>query len=287
MVEERRRSERIWLTIPVRVSGKDAAGRLFEESGRARTLSRHGARIQVSRPLERFQTVRLESPLGHFASEFKVVSCEANHQSESPEYGLECLDNEINFWGIEFPSVAESLMAEAKGLLECRICHKLGLLALTLSEVEALRGIGIVGKYCRHCTAITPWRYAEVRIPLNRSAEVMGIRSEHVQPSLLAAAAQPPERGHRRAYMQLPVGIRDSQGKTDTTRTENVSRCGFCFRSEKTYMPGEIVLVSWPFESLEHHMDLAARIVREEDIEGTEQKLYGATFEPRNCAAAA
>lgn len=285
-VDERRRSDRLWLTIPLRVEGVDSSGQAFEYEGRARALSRHGALIHIPRLLEEGQRVRLKSPMGHFESEFRVVNC-ALAGDEGGEYGLECLDEDDNFWGIEFPSISETMVAEAAGLLECRICHRLALLSLTLSEVEALRTIGIVGKFCRSCAAISPWRHAEVRVPMNRGARELAADLGDPRSPWFVAAADPLERGHRRAYMQLPVSIRDSQGAVETSRTENVSRCGFCFVSERKYLPGEIVLVAWPCDSATEHIDLAARIVREEPIEGANRKLYGATFERRNCAAAA
>ena len=286
-VDERRRSDRLWLTIPLRVEGVDSGDHAFEYSGHARTLSRHGARIHIPRLLDEGQIVRLKSPMGHFESEFIVVNCAATAGDDGGEYGLECVDENENFWGIEFPSIGESMIAEASGLLECRICHKLALLALTLSEVEALRTIGLVGKFCHNCMAISPWRYAEVRVPISRVSRPPAPDAGDPRAPWFVTAAESVERGHRRAYMQLPLSIRDSQGAVEASRTENVSRCGFCFLSERKYLAGEIVTVGWPLDSATQHIDLAARIVREEDIEGSRHKLYGATFEPPKCSAVA
>ncbi len=59
MPEERRRSDRVKPTIPLRVHGLDDSGKPFECEARAIDLSRHGAWIQISRVLRWGQMIRL------------------------------------------------------------------------------------------------------------------------------------------------------------------------------------------------------------------------------------
>jgi len=276
--DERRRSGRLWMTIPLRMEGLNSGGRTMEYEGRAISLNRYGARIQILRPLDKGQAVRVKSPMGRYQVEFRVVEPIASTAEKGGEYGMECLDENNNFWGIEFPK--SDGPADARVLLECGICHNVALLPLTLSEVEALRSIGMVGLPCQTCVTVTPWRYAELRVPSHRAGVASRSPAEG-RSDWLSSVMEPIERGHRRVYMQLPIGIRDASGNAEITRTENISKCGFCFASERKYLPGEIVMAVFPIDSIAMKTQLPVRIVREQAIEGSDRKFYGATFEAR------
>jgi hypothetical protein len=266
----RRRSDRLLMTIPLRAEWLDAEGRAVEHAARAISLNRYGARIRMPKALDCGQAVRLMSPIGHFRADFKVVDHIVPSDGEDHEYGVECLNDKENFWAIEFPDSDRVDGEDAHVLLECRICHSIALLPLTLKEVETLRTMGILARPCRTCLVETPWRFAAVRVPPNRMEDGA---------NWLTANVEFIERGHLRVLMQLPLGIRDWQGSVDVTRTENTSDSGICFTSERKYLPGEIVSVLFPFDAATQTPETPARIVREEAIEGSNRRIFGATFE--------
>src|SRR5579859_5646048 len=274
---ERRRSARLWMTIPLHMEELNSSGRTMEYEGRAVGLNRYGARIQIPRPLDKGQAVRVKSPMGRYQADFRVVESIASKGEKGGEYGVECVDENHNFWGIEFPK--SDGPADARVLLECGICHNVALLPLTLSEVEALRSIGMVGLHCPTCSAVSPWRYAELRVPPDRAEAARS--QEEGRPAWYSSVMEPIDRGHRRVYMQLPIGIRDARGNAEITRTENISKCGFCFASERKYLTGEIVMAVFPLDSMAMKTELPVRIAREMAIEGSDRKFYGATFEAR------
>lgn len=276
---ERRRSDRLWLTVPLNLEGVDADGKTVEHKGRATSLSRHGARIQYPLPLKIGQTIRVKSPVTQHEAEFRVVELISPPGDKDGEYGVECLGDNENFWGIEFPLLCEGERADAKALLECRICRTLALLPLTLTEVEALRSIGKVGKHCQNCTTETPWCYAEGRVPPTHVIEQAARNSSIGESSWMTSVMGPIGRGHRRIIMQVPLGVRDSRGSAEVTRTENISKCGFCFTSDKRYRLGEVIMSVFPLDPVTRKTELAARIVREQSIKGSDRKFYGATFE--------
>jgi PilZ domain len=278
---ERRRSDRLWLTIPLRFEDVDSKGETVELDGRAVSLSRHGARIQLHRTLDKGQEIRVKSPFGHREAGFRVVQPIVPPGEKDGEYGVECVDENENFWGIEFPTREEGEKADAKALLECRMCHGLALLPLTLTEVEALRSIGKVGKLCQTCGVDTPWRYAEGRVPPTQLTEAVLNAMEEEDPNWISTFMDPAGRSHRRIIMQVPLGVRDSRGSAEITRTENISKSGFCFTSDKRYLAGEIVMSVFPLDPVTKRTELPARIVRELAIEGSGRKFYGATFESR------
>lgn len=279
---ERRRSDRIWLTLPLRAEGVDSNGQPFECEARAISVCRHGARLQIGQSLSEGQTVRLKSPTGNDAADFRVVASFVLPGGKEGEYGVECLDIKANFWGIEFPTSDSDGPMDGKVLVECRKCQTIALLPLTLSEVEALRAMGLVGKPCPHCNTITLWKYAHVEGPPQRQGVSMENSMDETPaddpPNPDAGAPEAIERSHRRVYALMPLGVRDAQGKEEMTRTENISKSGFCFTSEKTYQPGESVLAVFPHDTVAPKTELPAQIVRAQNIEGSDRKIYGAAY---------
>lgn len=277
--KDQRRSERLWLTVPVHVEGADSAGRDFKCEARVINLNRHGARIQVRRQLAQSQPIRLKSPEGQHQADFQVVSIFAAAGSPDVEYGAECLSKTQNFWQIEFPPPENIESEVSRVLLECKKCKTTALLPLTLSEVQAVRGMGWVGKSCPICATISLWKYAQVGTDQKLAADPPK-DSAHGRSSWISAAVDSTGRNHRRVYVIMPLGVRDARGNQEITRTENISKCGFCFASGKDYQQGEFVTAIFenPDDSLSHQTELRARIIREQAILGAHRKLYGATY---------
>ncbi|HEV2352310.1 MAG TPA: PilZ domain-containing protein [Terriglobia bacterium] len=273
----RRRSERLWLTVPLHAQGTDLAGEDFEVEARAINFNRHGARIQVLREFAPNHLFRLESPDGKHRADFRVVEVIAPQDSQEVEYGAECLNQRQNFWQIEFPPPEDVEAEVSRVLLECTKCNTMALLPLTLSEVQAVRTMGWVGKSCPICAALSLWKYAQVGRTLNpKGAQNV----HHESSSWISAAVDCAGRNHRRVYVIMPVAVRDAQGNQVTTRTENVSKGGFCFASERNYKTGEVVTAIFEnvADSLTHKTELPAQIVREQAILGAHRKLYGAAY---------
>src|SRR6267142_4136049 len=61
LAANRRRSQRVLMTIPVRVSGKTGAGSSFEEETHTRAISAHGALILMSTPVSRGERLTLSN----------------------------------------------------------------------------------------------------------------------------------------------------------------------------------------------------------------------------------
>jgi hypothetical protein len=128
------------------------------------------------------------------------------------------------------------------------------------------------------CKEVTPWGYAE---------KVTGFepRPGEVKPApreLRAPAGKGAEqRRHRRLSLQLPVLIRDYYGGIEITKSENISKGGFCFVSEKDYPVGGGVLVVCPYNPTSQNIDVRAKIVRQRSIEGSKRKVYGVRYEPQ------
>jgi hypothetical protein len=89
MKPEKRRSDRVKLTVPLRVHAKDEMGRTFQTDARTIILSRHGALIKVSRPLRFGQVVELVNAIGHRGAFFRVVGPVSPPTEEGNEWAVE------------------------------------------------------------------------------------------------------------------------------------------------------------------------------------------------------
>lgn len=271
---EKRRSDRLMLTIPLTVEGTDTRGNPFKDEGRTITLNRHGARIRLSRPLRTGQTITLTNLLGRRQAEFRVVGPVTPISDRGGEWGVEYLDMKENIWGIQFPPLSEAEATDSKALLECRTCHSVALIRLSLVELEVLETSGILSKPCGHCEQTTPWGHAEKQVAMAGPPE---------EPSMVAAAHAAARgiehRKHRRIALQMPILIRDYYGGSEVTKTENVSKGGFCFVSERKHQVGEGILVVCPYNPGAQNIEVRARIVRQRAVEGTDRIVYGVRYD--------
>jgi hypothetical protein len=155
MSGSRRRSDRIMLTIPLRVQGTDPSGTPYNEDARTVILNRHGARIQLPRRLLSGETVRLVNLIIRREADFRVVGPVGPLTEKGGEFGVEYVDGKDNIWGIHFPTPEDE--SRSKALLECRRCHGAALTPVSLVEVEVLETSGILSQACPHCGVTTPW----------------------------------------------------------------------------------------------------------------------------------
>jgi len=102
LAANRRRSQRVLMTIPVRVSGQNGVGLPFEEETHTRAISAHGGLILVSTQLYRGQRLTLSNVQTKAALEC-VVAHIARDQSGDPQVGVEFMLPNPIFWHVAFP----------------------------------------------------------------------------------------------------------------------------------------------------------------------------------------
>ncbi len=262
------------LTVPLRVRGRDPKGEEFADEARTVTLNRHGACIQITRPLLPGQTLRLTNLVSRREASFRVVGPVSPRTDKGGEWGVECVDQKQDIWGIQFPP-SKASEEDSAALLECRKCHGVAVVHLSLVEVEVLETSGIIAKRCQSCRLDSPWGYAEKQVAMGAPAG----EADMVAEAGKTAAAGPEQRKHRRVSLQLPVLVRDYYGGVEITKSENVSKGGFCFISDKDHLIGEGVLVACPYSASEHSIEVRAKIVRRQEVRGTVKKVYGVRYE--------
>jgi len=102
LAANRRRSQRVLMTIPVRVSGKSDAGLPFEEETHTRAISAHGALLLMSTQVYRGQRLTLSNVLTKAALECVVAHVD-RHQRDHPKVGVEFMLPNPMFWHVAFP----------------------------------------------------------------------------------------------------------------------------------------------------------------------------------------
>ena len=271
-VVERRRSERLLLTVPIVVEGDEAAGSRFTESTRTLVINREGARIYLKHAVAPGTTVVVSSQVGRRSAKFRIVGPTQPKTQEGGEWGIECLDPNTNLWGIEFPPPDwEPGMCNA--LIECKRCHAKKLYPLSLVEHEVLGISGLLVRMCDACGESTAWGFSE--LPTAASAVPLPADGS----SETAPASSSAHRSHNRVALQMPIRVRNYYGIEEFLRSENVSRGGLCYISDKSYEIGEILLVTCPYEGGGENIEVRARVVRRQERPGSGRCIYGVCYE--------
>jgi len=166
MGSEKRRSDRLMLTVPLWVMGSYPKGFPFIEDARTVSLNRDGALIHIFRPPRAGQTVLVFNLVTQREADFRVVGPIAPFTEKGGDYGIECLKRHNNIWGIRFPSPPQGEPTDPKAVLECRKCHTVELAHLSLVDAEVLDTAGILPRHCRKCRANHSWGHPEEKIAM-------------------------------------------------------------------------------------------------------------------------
>jgi hypothetical protein len=97
-----RRSARVQVRIPVRISGKLAEGTGFQEEAYVLTVSKYGAKLKTSLPLKVGGLLQLQPRTGSMSAQFRVVWVGREATPRAGEVGIEYL-KVSNLLGVTFP----------------------------------------------------------------------------------------------------------------------------------------------------------------------------------------
>jgi hypothetical protein len=103
--EDRRRSSRLSITIPIRVQGTVGPARVVNETTRTLEINRHGARIILKNQVTPGTILQIANLGNNSTAAFRALRLEKpNSQGgEGGEWAIECLEEKRNIWGVEFP----------------------------------------------------------------------------------------------------------------------------------------------------------------------------------------
>jgi hypothetical protein len=102
LADNRRRSQRVMMRIPVRITGQTGAMSEFAEETYTVSISRHGALLVAATPMCRGQRFTLANAQTKAALECVVVHV-VKHPGEQTQVGVEFLLANPTFWHVAFP----------------------------------------------------------------------------------------------------------------------------------------------------------------------------------------
>src|ERR1700739_1601106 len=101
--KERRRTVRVMLSVPLRVSGLTEIGEKFSVKAMSHTVSRHGASIELELEVVLGEMLRLENEITREKEEGKVGSLRGTRRDGTKFVAIEFNSGEANFWHMAFP----------------------------------------------------------------------------------------------------------------------------------------------------------------------------------------
>ena len=102
LAANRRRSQRVLMTIPIRVSGKSGSESPFQEEAHTRAISAHGALLLMGTQVRRGQRLTLSNLQTKAALECVVAHID-RRQANQPQVGVEFSLPNPMFWHVAFP----------------------------------------------------------------------------------------------------------------------------------------------------------------------------------------
>jgi hypothetical protein len=275
-----RRSDRISLSIPVRVVGRDLSGEEFQERGRTVLVSRHGATVLINRSLASDQEIALRALPTNREAMVRVVG-QVRVEPEGRVYGMAFLDPHTNLWDIYFPPRDESDKAAGRALLECGGCHLRQVTLMNELEVQVFEANRSLSRFCDRCSQQTLWVETFHEATPERRAEA----PKPPEPGREPPPPPPPppkrtkdERRHARLKTRLKTCVRHPGLGEEIVYTENVSRGGLCFKSRRIYFEGSRVEVSIPYAEGGANIFVPARVVRAQNVPGEGVSSYGVEY---------
>jgi hypothetical protein len=251
-----RRSSRIPKEIAILLVGSDMEGKMFSEQARTVLLSRHGAGIVSEYKLSPEQELILRSLETNKEAEVRVVGQLGSYR-ESYTYGVAFLNQNIDFWGIEFPPVSQSEKEANRVVLQCAGCKARE--TVVQSDLESdvyIVNEGIV-RYCKSCGNSTFWKRAEDAAEGESASPETEEKLEAAvapSPALPDAAEEPkltPRPENRRKYVRTKVSfkacVRSFAFGDDVVACEDISRGGLRFKSRKHYAAKADIEVAAPY----------------------------------------
>jgi len=271
-VKDKRRSDRVFLALPIWVSGTEVTNENFTDEARTVSISRHGATIVLARRLAPVQQITIRNSSSKLESKARIVG-QIGGQPQGYVYGVSLLEPMPNIWNVGFPPQSEAEQAVVRTLLECTVCQTREVACMNELEVEVFEANGILSRSCASCIGWTAWKMAPRESGQEREAQ-------RDPPALSPKAARfPKQRKHVRVSVKrITACIRQPGFGEEIVRVDNVSRGGLRFFSPNTYFEGSRIEVAVPYAPNGASIFVAARIVRSRVAEEPELKEYGVAY---------
>src|SRR5258708_431260 len=262
-----RQSDRVVLTLPIRVSGVRGNGKDFFEDGQTVDISRQGATIKVSRELfagEIVKVLRLDG-VGTEATAQVVGRVEGG--SEDCVFGLTVLDPDaVNPWNVVFPAVADMDKPVLRAFLRCVDCDRTEVAYLGEFEADLFLYHHCISRMCEHCGGFTIWNRPNGRT--------------FAGPTATVAPGTQNRWSHGRIQLEAVGCVRRPGRGNEVVVVKDLARGGLSFYSVAEDSEESRVEIAGPFTSKSPNIYASARIVssRKTAVNGLQEYEYGAAY---------
>jgi hypothetical protein len=237
--EERRRSERVLLLIPVHVSGIDVRGKAFEEQTFTLSINRHGALIWLKHSSREGDRVIVTNVGTCQSCGFRMCESIDAPSGEGTAWGIECLEPDVDFWKIRFPEKPPepSLHENVTALIVCTACHSREVAELSVAQYRGMVERGSLERDCSDCGVATDWKF--ILVEATPAASPQGTPT-------VSLASEEEKRREKRIVAKLPIRLRHAEtGRVERTLTENISTSGVCCAASMELRVDDVVLLTF------------------------------------------
>jgi hypothetical protein len=282
-----RRSSRIPKEIPILLVGSDMEGKVFSEQAKTVLLSRHGAGIVSEYKFSPEQELIIRSLETNKEAEVRVVG-QLGAVGNSYTYGVAFLNQNIDFWGIEFPPVSQSEKEANRVPLQCASCKARELVEQSDLESDVyIVNEGIV-RFCKSCGSSTLWKrpdeagegeaiaqQIEEEPALPEISEAESIDSPA---DLKPALRSENKRKHVRTKVNFKGCVRTFALGDDIVTCEDISRGGLRFKTRKRYSVKTDIEIAAPYSPGSPNIFVRGRIVHVEEVPGEKSFRCGVAY---------
>ena len=263
-----RTSDRVFIEIPITISGTDPLDQQFVEKSKALVISRRGARIISKQALVPLQELTVRCLKTGQEGAVRVVG-PIMGEAEGCHFGVAFLQPEVNIWGVNFPVLNGTENPAARVFLECAQCQAQEVAHLDVFELEVFLANECITRPCPKCNAPTLWIRSASREKPNPARGVAPEYRHTIQ-----------ERKSPRINLKVVVCLRHPVQGEVVVPTENVSMGGFRIECQKDFPVGTVIEAALPYTPGAANIFTPARVVHRELGVGAKAFIYGIAYIP-------
>jgi hypothetical protein len=276
--KNQRESDRVFLSLHIRVAGITENARDLWEEGRTVDVSRQGAAIMVDLELHAGQNIKIQRVGCGKEAMARVVGRLAGW-SEARVFGVALHDRAANLWDIVFPTALDAEKVVLRALLRCIACCRLEVTYLNEFEAGLFLRHHCISRSCANCGGWTTWTRpfghtsTDPHIPVELDSEIHGSQQ-------LLASGKRNLRAHDRIQVEAVGCVRHSTLGNEVVLVRDLARGGLSFYSANHYPEGSRMEMAVPYASRAPNIYSPARIVSSR--KGAEKGLieYGVAYLP-------
>lgn len=271
-----RESDRVFLSLHIRVAGIAEHGKDLWEEGRTVDVSRRGAAIMVDLELYPGQHIRIQRVGLGKESAARVVG-RSVRRSETHVFGVALLDPAANLWDIAFPASPDLEKAVLRALLRCIACGRLEVTYLSEFEADLFLRHHCISRTCANCGGWTTWTRpfghtsTDPHIPVELDSELQGSQQ-------FLAGGKQNTRSHPRIQVEAVGCVRHSTMGNEVVLVRDLARGGLSFYSGNNYPEGSRMEMAVPYASRAPNIYAPARIVSSRKGAGKGLIEYGVAY---------